>query len=131
MLIFLAWKQFRYILKNPILTGMLVAGPFLLIFILGNALYSAFSDWNNGPDAMSYFAVLFLSMAVLYGSMGASWGLYKERSQNTLVRLKTAPLTPLQMGGGLFLGGMGRCFYTGCKCLFTLPPFIEYSNGNR
>lgn len=131
MILYLAWKQFRYILKNPILTGIMIAGPFLLVFVLGQALHTAFSGWNNGPDAMSYFAVIFLSMAVMYGSMVASWGLSKERTQNTLIRLRTAPIIPFQISIGLFLGGWLAVFILMSALVLLLKLLLNVQFGTE
>lgn len=74
-------------LKNPIIVGLLVAVPVVLIFVLSEALKEVFPLGR----AYEYFIVLVLTQAVAFGGFIGLNGVQKERRHGTLLRLRLAP----------------------------------------
>jgi ABC-type multidrug transport system permease subunit len=116
-ILIIARAQLRLFLKNRVVILLFLCAPLFLIFLFGQAFSALFKLAGMGMSSTDYCGITFLSWAVLQGSSIAAWCAFKDRKLNTKLRLSLAPLDPLALVFGTFLGAWILIFAAGCLIL--------------
>lgn len=126
-----ARHQVQLFLKSPGVMALFIVGPIFIIFVFGQAFTAIFAAGGQGFDAMQYFGVTLLTMAVFQGSFIASWAVFKERRSNTEVRLGVAPIGRLSATLGAFLGSWLSLAALGCAVMALASVLLSIDYGER
>lgn len=126
-----ARQQVRLLLKSPGVLALFIVGPLFIIFVFGQAFTAIFAAGDQGFDAMQYFGVTLLTMAVFQGSFIASWAVFKERRSNTEARLGVAPIGRVSATLGAFLGSWLSLAILGCVIMAAASVFLSIDYGER
>lgn len=103
-ILYISRHQIRLFLKTPVIPLLFIAAPVFIIYIIGQALTGVFAASGAEINAMNYFGVTLLNLAVFQGTSLAAWGVFKEKKSNTSIRLSLAPLAKSTVVWGTFLG---------------------------
>jgi ABC-type multidrug transport system permease subunit len=108
----------RQNLKNPLMTGLLVLAPVMLIFVIGESLRNV----SPGDNPFEYITIVVLTQALAHGAVIGFWGIQKETHHHTLDRLAVAPLSSLSFVAGGFVASFTSL--TGFMCVVALGSAI-------
>lgn len=97
----IAALSIRQNLKSPIVLGLLMLAPLVLIYLLGEALREVFP----GGRSYEYFTVFVLTQMLGFGSFLGMWAIHKDRQNRTMERLRVAPVAIGWYLAGAFAGG--------------------------
>ncbi|MFW5742096.1 MAG: hypothetical protein ACOC2D_02380 [Spirochaetota bacterium] len=88
--------------KNPIMVGLLVGAPVVLVFILAEATRNLFPAGR----AFQPFVANILTQAAAFAAHVGLWGVEKNRRHTTMARLRVAPIGPVGFLAGTAAGGL-------------------------
>ena len=127
----LAKQQALQMFKSPLTLILFLFGPVCLIFVLGQALSAVYDANPAMPSAMEYFGITILTMAVMFGSFIASIAINGERKNNTILRLKTAPVKSTSVFIAKFAAMLIIIFLLGAAIILICSLLLNINYGTH
>jgi ABC-type multidrug transport system permease subunit len=87
-LLAIAGLGIKQMIKSPLITGLLVLAPILLIFIIGES----FRNLIPVDNPYEYITVIVLTQAIAHSALIGYWAIQKEARHQTLSRVSVAPI---------------------------------------
>jgi len=88
--------------RSPLITGLLVLTPIMLIFVIGESLRNVLPTDNP----FEHITLIVLMQAIAHSTTLALWNVHKDTHQHTLGRVSIAPLSATAFASGCFVASV-------------------------